>query len=212
VKKSLPLLGFGTALAAGMFMLTFRGPRSRFWDRMTGTGLTLGSLALSAQPTLRKTRISLREILLGIGSAAALYGIFHLGDRLSRIIVPQGGEQIEEIYRLKRIRPRKELMARLGLIIGPAEEFFWRGFLQDGFMERFGRFWGTLLGVAAYGGVHIASGNFTLVGAATVAGAFWGGLYSLGMPLGALIVSHILWDNVIFLIAPTTKLGEETQH
>ena len=209
MKKSFFLLGFGASLAAGLFMLTFRGPRSRFWDRMTGTGLALGTLALSTRPGLRKTRIGIKEIILGMVSAGALYGIFHMGDRLSRIIVPKGGEQIEEIYKLKRIRPRAELMARLGLIIGPAEEFFWRGFLQDGLMKRFGRFWGTLMGAAAYGGVHIASGNFTLVGAATVAGAFWGGLYGLGMPLGALIVSHIIWDNVIFLIAPTTRLGEE---
>ena len=210
MKKSLPLLGFGAALASGLFMLTFRGPRARFWDRMTVTGLSLGTLALATQPELRKTRVSLKDILLGILSAAGLYGIFHIGDRMSRVIVPNGGAQIEEIYKLKRIRPRKELMARLGLIIGPAEEFFWRGFLQQGLMERFGPIRGTLMGVAAYGGVHIASGNFTLVGAATVAGAFWGGLYSLGMPLGALIISHILWDNIIFLIAPTTKLVEET--
>ena len=40
-------------------------------------------------------------------------------------------------------------------------------------------------------------------------GAFWGGLYGMGAPLGALIVSHIVWDNVIFLIAPTTKLSGE---
>jgi uncharacterized protein len=208
-KDTLPLLSFAATLAAGLFMLTFRGPRKRFWDRMTGTGLALGSLALVSQPTLRKTRVGLKEVLLGIGSAAALYGIFQIGDRLSRKILPKGGEQIESIYKLKRMRPRSELMARLGLIIGPAEEFFWRGFLQEGLMQRFGRLWGTLLGVAAYGGVHIASGNFTLVGAATVAGAFWGGLYGLGVPLGALIVSHILWDNVIFLIAPTSKLEEE---
>jgi membrane protease YdiL (CAAX protease family) len=210
MKKSVPLLGLGAGLAFVFFALAFRGPRQKFWDRMTGTGISLGSLALATQPDLRKTRIRLKDILLGLGSAATLYGIFHLGDRLSRIIVPNGGQQIEDIYALKRIRPRKELMARLGLIIGPAEEFFWRGFLQDGLMARFGRFWGTLMGVAAYGGAHIASGNFTLIGAATIAGAFWGGLYTLGVPLSALIVSHMVWDNVIFLIAPTTKLEEET--
>ena len=209
MKKSSFLLGFGAVLAVGLFAKTFRGPRNRFWDRMTGTGLTLGTLALATQPQLRKTRIGIKEILLGILSAGALYGIFQVGDRMSRIIVPNGGDQIEQIYKLKRIRPRQELMARLGLIIGPAEEFFWRGFLQDGLMEKFGRFWGTVLGVGAYGGVHIASGNFTLIGAATVAGAFWGGLYGLGMPLGALIVSHVIWDNLIFLIAPTSKLEEE---
>jgi len=209
VKKSLPMLGFGAALAAGLFMLTFRGPSKKFWDRMTGTGLSLGTLALLTQPSLRKTCITLKDILLGIGSAAGLYGIFHLGDRISRLILPNGGKQIEQIYKLKCIRPRRELMLRLGLVIGPAEEFFWRGFLQDGLMTHFGRFWGSLMGIAAYGGVHIASGNFTLVGAATVAGAFWGGLYGMGLPLGALIVSHIIWDNLIFLIAPTTKLDEE---
>jgi membrane protease YdiL (CAAX protease family) len=210
MKKSKSLLVFGAALAFGFFGLTFRGPKKRFWDRMTATGLSLGSLALVSQPELRKTRISFKDILLGIGSAAALYGIFHIGDRLSRKIVPNGGQQIDDIYKLKRIRPRQELMARLGLVIGPAEELFWRGFLQEGLMEHFGRFWGWVLGTASYGGAHIVSGNFTLVGAATVAGGFWGGLYALGMPLGALIVSHILWDNLIFLIAPTTRLEEET--
>lgn len=209
MKNDKNLLIFGATLAVGLFALTFRGPKNRFWERMTGTGLSLGMLALATQPELRKTRIGIKEILTGIGSAAALYGIFHVGDRLSRIIVPNGGQQIDEIYKLKRIRPRRELMTRLTLVIGPAEEFFWRGFLQDGLMQQFGRFWGWFAGTAAYGGVHIASGNFTLVGAATVAGGFWGGLYALGVPLGALIVSHIIWDNLIFLIAPTTKLEEE---
>ena len=209
MKKDKNLLLFGSVLAFGLFALTFRGPKKKFWDRMTGTGLSLGTLSLAAQPELRKTRIGIKEIFLGLGSAAALYGIFHIGDRLSRLIVPNGGQQIDDIYKLKRIRPREELMTRLTLVIGPAEEFFWRGFLQDGLMQQFGRFWGWALGTAAYGGAHIVSGNFTLVGAATVAGGYWGGLYALGVPLGALIVSHIVWDNLIFLIAPTTKLEEE---
>ena len=209
MKRSLPLLGFSIGLAAALFALTFRGPRKKFWDRMTGTGIALGGLALTTQPELRHTRIGLKEIILGLGSAAALYGIFHIGDKMSRKIVPNGGQQIDSIYALKRIRPRKELMLRLGLVVGPSEEYFWRGFLQDGLMKKFGKFKGWLLGTAAYGGVHMASGNFTLIGAATIAGGFWGALYALGVPLGALIVSHITWDNIIFLIAPTTKLEEE---
>ncbi len=209
MKRSLPLLGFSVGLAAALFALTFRGPRKKFWDRMTGTGIALGGLALTTQPELRHTRIGLKEIILGLSSAAALYGIFHIGDKMSRKIVPNGGQQIDSIYALKRIRPRKELMLRLGLVVGPSEEYFWRGFLQDGLMKKFGKFKGWLLGTAAYGGVHMASGNFTLIGAATIAGGFWGALYALGIPLGALIVSHIAWDNIIFLIAPTTKLEEE---
>lgn len=209
MRRSLLWLGLGGGLAFGLFALTFRGQREKFWERMTGTGLSLGSLALATQPQLRRTRIGFKDFLLGLGSAGLLYGIFQLGDRLTRQFIPNGGRQIEQIYALRRLRPRQELIMRLGLIIGPAEELFWRGFLQERLMERFGRWRGMLMGMAAYGAAHIASGNFTLIGAATVAGGFWGGLYALGMPMGALIVSHIVWDILIFLIAPTVRLKEK---
>ncbi len=209
MKRRLSLLGLGMGLASVLFFLTFRGPRKRFWDRMTGTGVVLGSLALVSQPKLRKTRVGLKDMLFGAGTAAVLYGIFQLGDHITRKIIPGGGQQIDEIYALKRLRPRKELMVRMGLVVGPTEEFFWRGFLQDNLMERFGRVRGTALGIAAYGSAHIVSGSFTLVGAATVAGGFWSVLYALGVPLGTLIVSHILWDNVILLIAPTSHPAED---
>ncbi len=207
--ESLGFLGLGLGLAFVLFGLTFRGPRKRFWDRMTGAGIALGGLSLATQPELRQTRITLRDILLGITSAGVLYGIFHIGDRITRRILPQGGSQIESIYGLKRLRPRRELMLRLGLITAPAEELFWRGFVQNHFTRRVGRWWGTVLSTAAYGGAHIASGNFTLIGAATVAGAFWSAMAGLGFPMGTLIVSHVVWDNLIFLIAPTAPLQEE---
>jgi membrane protease YdiL (CAAX protease family) len=117
-------------------------------------------------------------------------------------------EQIDEIYLLERIRPKWELAARLGLIIAPAEELFWRGYLQRSLSMRFGRRTGALLSAAAYSGVHLASGNLTLIGAAAVVGLFWGGLRALGLPLGALIVSHVIWDILIFLYAPTSQPSE----
>ena len=36
----------------------------------------------------------------------------------------------------------------------------------------------------AYGGVHVVTGNFTLFGAAGIAGAHWCALYAAGVPLG----------------------------
>jgi membrane protease YdiL (CAAX protease family) len=208
--QSLPLLGFGLGLAFVLFGLTFRGPRYRFWQQMTRTGLLLGGLALATEPELRRTRIRPADVAAGLASAGMLYVIFQIGDRLARLIMPQGGAEIEAIYSLKKLRPRPELMARLGFIIGPAEELFWRGFIQERLMRHLGRLKGTILGAAAYGGAHLVSGNSTLIGAASIAGACWGGLFGLGMPLGALIVSHVVWDIVIFLIAPTMPLSEET--
>jgi membrane protease YdiL (CAAX protease family) len=186
-------LGVGAAFAA--FGLTFRGPREKFWDRMTATGLALGAVALAADRESRRARVGPAEVALGLASAAALYGIFRVGDAVAREVMPRGGEEIGDIYALRSLRPREELAARLGLVIGPAEELFWRGFVQ--------RRAGYLAATALYGGAHVVTENATLVGAATVAGAYWGLLRALGLPLGALIVSHVAWDIWIFLIAPT---------
>jgi hypothetical protein len=49
----------------------------------------------------------------------------------------------------------------------------------------------------------VATANLTLIGAAGVAGASWSALAAAGLPMPALIVSHIAWDIWIFLIAPT---------
>ena len=96
-----------------------------------------------------------------------------------------------------------EIAARLALVVGPAEEIFWRGLVQTALMRRFGRWPGAALAATAYGGVHVTTGNFTLFGAAGIAGAHWCALYAAGLPLGALVVSHVAWDIWIFLVQPT---------
>jgi hypothetical protein len=205
------LLRTDRALAAGLtaayaaFGLTFRGPRQRFWRRMTATGMVLGSYALLNQPGLRRIRLTSRDVGWGVGSAAGLYGIFRAGDVLARRIMPRGAENIDEIYSLRRLGDKRALAARLAFVIGPAEELFWRGFVQARFVESLGAAKGAALGTAAYGGAHVVTGNPTLLGAATVAGGYWGLLASRGMSIEALIVSHVVWDVVIFLVAPTAE-------
>ena len=191
------LLALGVAAAYAAFGLTFRGPRERFWDRMTATGVTLGGLAFATDRDARRVRIGPAAVALGLASAAGLYGIFRLGDALARQVMPKGSEEIGNIYALRSLRPKGELATRLGLVIGPAEELFWRGFVQ-------GRA-GYLTTTALYGGAHVVTENATLIGAATIAGAYWGLLRAAGVPLGALVVSHVAWDIWIFLIAPTEE-------
>ena len=195
----------GLLAAFGAFALTFRGPRSQFWNRMTLTGLSLGSLALASRKELRETRIGPKEVAVGLGSAAGLYVIFQIGDRLARVILPKGASEINDIYDLQTLGSKGVLAARLATIIGPAEELFWRGLVQKTLMDEYGKPLGTVLGVASYGGAHLVTGNLTLIGAATIAGGYWGTLYAAGVPMGALIVSHMAWDVFIFLIAPTVK-------
>jgi uncharacterized protein len=202
-----PLLSAGLAGAFAAFALTFRGPRRRFWQRMTGTGLALGGLSLAADANLRRTRIRPRDVALGMAAAAALYGVFEVGDRLARRVMPRGGEQIGEVYALRALRPGPELAVRLALVIGPAEELFWRGFALRRLEGRMGRWAASAAAAGLYAGAHAVTGNATLVGAAGVAGAYWSALAAAGLPMGALIVSHVVWDIWIFLLAPTAPVS-----
>lgn len=199
-------LALGVAAAIPAFAATFRGPRERFWSRMTATGLVLGGLALAVNPKLRRTRIGPREVLVGAVSAAVLYGTFKLGDRFARRFVPGGADQIADIYTLRELAPRGETAARLVTVIGPAEELFWRGLVQEALMRRYGRWTGAAMASVAYSAIHVTTGNFTLMGAAGVAGAHWSALYAAGVPLGALVVSHCAWDVWIFLVQPTGEV------
>ncbi len=201
-------VGLGAAYLA--FGLTFRGPPRQFWNRMTLTGLLLGSFALATEDELRTIKVSPIDVATGLGSAAVLYGVFVAGDRLARRIMPRGGAEIGQIYHLSTLGRRLELGLRLILIIGPAEELFWRGLVQQRLAERYGRWWGTALGTLVYGGAHLVTGNATLLGAATIAGAFWGGMYALDAPMSALIISHASWDVLTFLVAPIAPPAGES--
>lgn len=169
--------------------------------------MTLGSLALASDDSLRRLRFTRRDAAAGLGSAAGLYAIFRVGDFFARRLMPKGAAEIDDIYDLRSLRHPSELAARLALIIGPAEELFWRGFVGRRFIRTYGPVKGAGLGGAAYGGAHLVTGNATLTAAATVAGLYWGGLAAAGARMEALIVSHVAWDIFIFLIAPTTQVA-----
>ena len=150
---------------------------------------------------------------LGLASAGVLYLTFKAGDRFARRVVPSGDREIREIYALRTLRPKPEIALRLATIIAPAEELFWRGLIQGSFERRFGPWRAMTLTNLGYTGVHLVARNFTLLGAAGVAGLHWGVLRALRFPMGALIVSHLAWDIWIFLLQPTgeTELTPEPE-
>jgi membrane protease YdiL (CAAX protease family) len=152
---------------------------------------------------MRRERLRMRDLAGGLGSAAGLYAIFQIGDRMARRIMPAGDREIAGIYELRSAAPRPAIATALALAIGPGEELFWRGLVQRGLMRRYGRVRGTLIASSIYGGVHLVSANLTLTGAAATAGLYWGALYAREQRLAPLIISHVSWDIWIFLIAPT---------
>lgn len=159
--------------------------------------------ALINEPSLRRERPRPRDLLTGLGSAAALYGIFQVGDRMARRIMPAGDQDIRAIYALRTSAPRPAIATALALVIGPGEEIFWHGFVQRNLQRRYGSVPAWLLTSAVYGAIHLVSENLTLTGAAATAGLFWGGIFAREGRLPSLILSHVSWDIWIFLVAPT---------
>ncbi len=180
----------GVGAAASVWPWVFRGKRGNFF-------------AVRTRPQLRRETITVKDVEAGIVSAGGLYAIFQVGDRMARRIMPAGAEEIEQIYRFRTLASRPVIAALLVGVIAPSEELFWRGLVQESCARRFGRTAGAIAAAAAYGLVHLGSGNLTLTGAASVAGGYWGGQYALHPRLGPLLVSHILWDIWIFLVQPT---------
>jgi uncharacterized protein len=204
-----PFVPIVLALTLFPYLLHFRrlGPLDFWW----AMGLIVAILVVSALTAdagyaalLRedvRTR-PLRKIVLGVLSAAALYGVFYLGNALVRRFLPMGSEGIGAVYALKSGAQALRIGLLLLLVIGPGEELFWRGYLQRTWQKKLGNASALPLTVAVYTVVHVASGNPVLVLAAAVCGLFWGVLYQRSGSVLLVAVSHAVWALAVFLLFP----------
>jgi hypothetical protein len=141
-------------------------------------------------------------LLAGIVSAALLYIIFYGGDKLSALIFDFADKQISGIYGNKSLLDIEIIGALLFFIIGPAEEIFWRGFVQDSLAQKFGDNTGWIIASVVYAGVHLVALNLMLFAAALICGLFWGYVFKRFKSLWPGIISHALWDLTIFVLLP----------
>ena len=211
----LTLLAFGYArrvaaaivVAAIAFTLLFTGVTFDFWWQMALTVAGLCLLSYVIDPSgfremLRPGDVSLpKAIVLGVLSAAVLYGIFYVGHIVSGHIFGFARDNVAAVYTLKQGRSVWLIAPLMALVIGPGEEIFWRGYVQRSLSKPCPCL-GLILSVAAYTAVHLASWNLMLLGAAFVCGAFWGLLYLRYRSIWLNIISHTVWDITVFLIFP----------
>ena len=192
-----------TGLATGLWFITFYLSFSNFWIKISISAVFLAILSIRTQPLpTEQLRLDGQVIVQGLLSALALYAIFWIGKNVSTIVFPFASTQIGAIYGKGEGVPRLAVFFLLLLVTGPCEEIYWRGFLQRNLMQRYGKWRGWILASAIYAGVHIWSFNFMLIGAAAVAGAFWGFLYLRWQRLSPVIISHSVWSAFIFAVAP----------
>ena len=199
----------GLGMAGVVWTAAFRG-RSHFWQKMAAGVGTMGAFAVLVNPELRseENRPRIRDLGVGLATAALLYGVFRAGDRFARRVMPTGAADIADVYERRKMAPRWFIAPALALVIAPGEELFWRGLVNGYLMQRLGRVTGSAVGAFIYGGIHLVTGNLTLTGAAGIAGAFWSLQYLFEGRLPSAIVSHIAWDVWIFLVQPTVELED----
>ncbi len=205
------LVGAAGALAAILFIALFRlrrlGPLD-FWAWLALNIIIVVALAFfidSSYPQRIRQDLRaglLRKVVLGVASAAALYAVFAVGRIVALRIFPFAGAGVGNVYALRAGVPVLRIVLLIGLVIGPGEELFWRGFFQERTGTTTSRSYGFILTALLYTAVHLASGNIMLVLAAAVCGIFWGWLYLRFRSPVLNVISHTLWDLLVFVVFP----------
>lgn len=188
----------------GVMFSPFTAPYVNFWWMMTVSATVLATLASIFQPGWWKgVKLSGQNVLLGVAIAVALWGIFWVGDKLSQMMFNFARPQVDLIYGMKEGESAWLLTALMLFLIGPAEEIFWRGYVQQKLQARWNPNAGFIVTTAIYALVHASSCNFMLTMAAMVAGFVWGLLYRFFPErFSAIIISHALWDVAVFVWFP----------
>ena len=195
---------FVAAILWTIMFCPITAPYVNFWWMMTASACTLSLLAtFFGREWWKDVRIDLSNILLGIAIAVALWSVFWIGDKLSQLMFNFARPQVDIIYGMKDGESPLLLTLLMLFLIGPAEEIFWRGYIQKSFSQYWNPNVGMVVTTAIYSLVHAASCNFMLTMAALVAGLAWGIMYRFfPEKFGAIIISHALWDVAVFIWFP----------
>ena len=201
-------LYYAILLAAVLWLLMFSpwtAPNLPFWPTMTASAALLLTLAAvnGVFGRLKRCGLGLQQVILGVAFAAVLWGIFWVGDKVSQWMFDFARPGVDSIYGMKGGTSPLYISLALLLLIGPTEELFWRGCVQERLQRRLGPNAGFVVATLIYTLIHLWSFNFMLIMAALVCGVCWGGLYRLRPQwLPALSLSHALWDAAAFVWLP----------
>lgn len=171
-----------------------------FWYIFTGSILVLITFAMF-QEAVDDEAALFKYISIGVISGLLIYLLFRLGFQAIDILNLPFEKSIKKLYRWFAPSLFWHYIALI-LVAAPGEELFWRGFIQKRLMRFFGPLGSILCGAFLYASVHIYSGTFVLMLAAFISGIIWGSLYFWKKSMPLVIVSHIIFDIMIFLLFP----------
>ncbi len=201
-------LSIGFAIALFFWFLMFSpitAQRVNFWAVMSvATSILILYTFFVNRTQLRLLfRFEIKHIWIGILSAVFLYLLFFVGHSISTSLWGFAQQEITNVYSTKEGTSLFLISILLLLLIGPAEEIFWRGFIQNQiYIKLVKPTHSIIISTLLYTFVHIWAFNLMLLVAAFVCGIFWGFLFYRYKSLIPVIISHSLWDFATFVIFP----------
>jgi membrane protease YdiL (CAAX protease family) len=121
----------------------------------------------------------------------------------AREFIPQMYAHVHTLFALRNQLPATFIALILVVAVAPAEELFWRGYVQSVFSQRMSPANAVAAMAATDAVVHMATGNYVLVVAAAFFGWQWGLLRNSTQSLVPCVISHAVWDLCVFLVYPT---------
>lgn len=142
-------------------------------------------------------KITLSSIFISLTASLILYAIFYIGGEISYQFGI--GYLVLNIYNMLLSVNKIGLGIAL-IIIGIMEEMYWRGFLQNIFIDNnVSHPW--VLSTIYYSIVHIATFNYILVIAAFIVGLITGYIaYKFGLMYS--ILTHVVWLEIVIVLFP----------
>jgi membrane protease YdiL (CAAX protease family) len=186
--------------AAGAALGRVVGP----WAGIGGAALVLGAASLclapgALAPLLRPSR---RRVGWGLGAAALMVAATYLLYPEARRLLPWLGSSTGALYLLFRAGGSLWLTRLLLPFIILAEELVWRGVVQEALTRRLSSAASVLLCAVLYAAAHAPVGSPLLTALALLCGLFWSALRAGTGSLVPGLVSHLLWDALVFVLRP----------
>lgn len=174
--------------------------KSIFWYILTGSMLLLITYAMFQKKADDKASF-FTYLMLGAVSGILLYGLFWLGHGMISLFHIPVQHNIAKIYRWYAPDALWQYLALL-LVITPGEELFWRGFIQKQLLAYFKPIVSIIIGAVLYASVQIYTHEAILVFTFFLSGIVWGTLYFWKRSMSLVIVSHLVFNFLLFIVLP----------